>query len=240
MQARQGRGPLRHARQFWRWLLSIRVPVIKPLAAFLYAEREVRGRLFPLFLKILYREPLLRYRCASVGERLDLEGAIPLITGNGRIEIGDDVSIGGRNSWAIGFKVSQDAELRIGNRVHIGYQNTISVARSIRIGDDTMIAPNVQIYDNISHPLSPLRRLRHDSFTLDEATPVEIGKNVWIGSHAIILPGSSIGENSVVGAGSVVTRPVPANSFVAGNPARIIRSIAEDERGFPPTNDRTS
>lgn len=225
--ARRGEGPLKHARSVCRTLLDFRLPVVRPFAAGLYAGRDLWYRLAPVVAKILFREPLLRYRAEHVGRRLMLEGSLPLITGNGRIRIGDDVTIGGHNSWVIGFKVSTDALLSIGDRVHLGYQMTISVAKSVTIGSDTIFASRVQIYDNISHPLSPQRRLRHESFTLDEASPVHIGQNCWIGHSAIIMRGVTIGDNSVIGAASVVLHDVPPNTLAAGNPARVIRSITD-------------
>jgi len=228
MAARRGdAGVMRHARRVWRALLSFRLPVIAPLAAFAWAARGLAERLWPLLLKIIYREPMLRYRCRRVGVRLELEGAMPQIMGNGTIEIGDDVLIGSKNTWMVGFKVSHDAQLLIGSRVSINYQTTISVAKQLRIGDDTMIAANVQIYDNPSHPLSPSRRLRRESFALADARPVVLGRNVWIGTGAIILAGVTIGDNSVVAAGSIVTKPVPPSTLVAGNPARIIKTLED-------------
>jgi acetyltransferase-like isoleucine patch superfamily enzyme len=218
---------LKHARATWRALLAFRLPVIRPLGALLWAERDLRSRLWPLLAKILYREPLLRYRCEHVGRRLAMYGSLPYITGNGRIWIGDDVALGGSNSWVVGFKVSDDAELTIEDNVNIGYQNTLSVAKSVRIGAHTLLASRVQIYDNISHPLSPARRLRHESFTLDEAAPVVIGRNCWIGHSAIIMRGVTIGDNAVVAAASIVTRDIPSNSLAAGSPARVIRSIED-------------
>jgi len=225
--ARRGTGPLRHARRLWRGLLGIRMPVIRPLAALLYAERGLRLTLWPVFLKIVYREPLLRYRCAQVGRRLKLEGALPEIIGDGRIVIGDDVTIGSHQTWIVGFKVSEGAELVIGDGTSVNFQCTISVAKSVRIGAHTMIAGGVQIFDNISHPLSPARRLRRDSFTLDESSPVVIGTNCWIGYGAIILKGVTIGDGSVVGAASVVTKSVPPNTLVAGNPAAPIKQLTD-------------
>lgn len=226
--ARQGRGIMRYARPAWKKLLTFRVPVIRPLAALLYAERNMRAIAWPLLAQKFYREPLLRYRCERVGERLHLEGAMPQIFGNGRIELGEDVRIGSRCTWVVGFKVSTAAELVVGNRVSLNYQNMISVAQSVRIGDDTMVAGNVQIYDNISHPLSPGRRLRHETFTLEESAPVVIGRNVWLGTNAIIMRGVTVGDNSVVAAGSIVTRPVPPNTLVGGNPASVIKAIEPD------------
>jgi acetyltransferase-like isoleucine patch superfamily enzyme len=225
--ARRGTGVMRHARRAWRALLSVRLPVIRPLAALLYAERGLRTTLWPVFLKIVYREPLLRYRCARVGRRLKLEGALPEIIGDGRIEIGDDVAVGSRNTWIVGFKVSDGAELVIEDGVSVNFQCTISVAKRVRIGAHTMIAGGVQIFDNISHPLSPARRLRRDSFTLDEASPVEIGRNCWVGYGSIVLRGVTIGDNSVVGAASVVTKSVPPNTLVAGNPAVPIKQLTD-------------
>jgi acetyltransferase-like isoleucine patch superfamily enzyme len=229
MSARRGdRGIMRYARRAWRGVLGLRLPVFRPLFGLLYAEWNLRQTYGPLVLKFLYREPLLRYRCERVGARLQLGGSLPMIIGDGRIEIGDDVGIDTRNTWLVGFKVSESAELIIGDRVFIGYQNVLSVARSIRIGDDTMLAGNVKIFDNISHPLSPARRLRHDSFTLDECAPVVIGRNVWIGDGAVIMRGVTIGDNSVVAASSVVTRSVPPNTLVAGNPAVVKKEIGDE------------
>ena len=226
--ARQGRGVMRFARPAWRKVLGFRVPVFRPVAALLYAELNAQAILLPLLAQKFYREPLLRYRCANVGDHLRLEGALPEIIGDGRIEIGDDVLIGGQCTWVVGFKVSQGAELMIGNRVSINYQNMISVARSVRIGDDTRVAAGVQIYDNISHPLSPSRRLRHESFTLEESAPVVIGKNVWIGTRSIIMRGVTIGDHSVVAAGSIVTRDVPSYTLVGGAPAKVLKDIEPD------------
>ena len=228
MSARRGdAGVMRHARRAWNTALRIRLPLPRPIAALLYAEWSARHTYLPLLLKILYREPLLRYRCARVGRGLQLGGSLPMIIGNGRIELGDDVSIDTRNTWIVGFKVSKDPRLIIGNRVFVGYQTVFSVATRITVGDDTLIAGNVQVFDNISHPLSPSRRRRGESFTLEETAPVDIGSNVWIGNGAMIMRGVTIGDNSVVAAGSVVTKPVPPSVLVGGSPARVIRELTD-------------
>jgi acetyltransferase-like isoleucine patch superfamily enzyme len=228
MAARRGQGPLRHARSMWHAAVRVRLPMIRPLWGALYAERELRlERWWPLMLQILYREPLFRYRCESLGRGVTMDGAIPQVYGNGRIRVGDDVVVGGRNTWLVGFPWGGSAELLIGDRVAIGYQITLSVAARLTIGDDTVMAPNVQIYDNPSHPLSAGRRLRREPLRADECAPVTIGSNVWIGTSAIIMRGVTIGTNSVVAAGAIVTRDVPANTLVGGNPAKPIKEISD-------------
>jgi len=225
--AREDRGVLRYARPARRALRGVRLPVIRPLLGVVYGVTQLALIGCHFSAKVFYREPLLRYRCARVGKRLNLEGALPQIVGNGRIEIGDDVTIGAPCTWDLGFSVVPTAELIIGDRVSINYRNIISVAKSVRIGDDTLIAGEVAIFDNISHPIAPAKRLARAPITADEVAPVVIGRNVWIGVRSIIMRGLTIGDNSIVAAGSVVTKSVPPNTLVAGNPAVAIRPITE-------------
>jgi len=198
--------------------------VIRPVVGFVYALTQILFIIWRFAANLLYREPLFRYRCARVGQRLNLEGAPPLIIGNGRIEVGDDVRIGSPCTWDVG----PHAELVIGNRVSLNYRGALSVAKSLRIGDDTMIAGDVAIFDNTNHPLSPARRLAGRPVTGPEIAPVIIGRNVWIGIHCIIMRGVTIGDNSVVAAGSIVTKSVPPNTLVAGNPATPIRQLNDN------------
>jgi maltose O-acetyltransferase len=107
--------------------------------------------------------------------------------------------------------------IRVGAGVFLNFDCVILDVVSVAIGDGTQIGPAVQIYA-ADHPRDPaLRRAG-----LEFGRPVEIGRNVWIGGGAILLPGVTIGEDAIVGAGSVVTRDVPAGVTVAGNPARLI------------------
>jgi acetyltransferase-like isoleucine patch superfamily enzyme len=189
-----------------------------------YAVTQVWAILWHFVATVLYREPVFRYRCLRVGRRLTLEGAPPLIIGNGRIELGDDVHVGSPCTW----DVAQDAELIIGNRVSLNYRGVISVRDSVRIGDDTLIAGEVAIFDNTNHPVSPARRLAREAPSTAEMGPVVIGRNVWIGLRCTIMRGVAIGDNSVVAAGAVVTKSVPPNTVVAGNPAVVIKCLTDD------------
>jgi maltose O-acetyltransferase len=107
--------------------------------------------------------------------------------------------------------------IHVGARVFVNFGCVILDVARVEIGDDSRIGPNVQIY-TAEHPRDPAVRRGG----LESGRPVRIGANVWIGGGAIILPGVTIGDDAVVGAGSVVTHDVPAGAAVAGNPAAIM------------------
>ncbi|MGG7466235.1 sugar O-acetyltransferase [Plantibacter sp. YIM 135347] len=110
--------------------------------------------------------------------------------------------------------------ITIGDGTFINSNLTALDVAPISIGRDCQIGPNVQLLTP-THPVDP--QPRRDK--LEAAEPIVIEDNVWLGGGAIILPGVTVGENSVIGAGAVVTKDVPRNSVAVGNPARVIRSI---------------
>ncbi len=95
----------------------------------------------------------------------------------------------------------------------------------IILGDDVLIGPQCGFYTAI-HPLDP--ELRRESYEM--AKPIRVGNNVWFGGHATVLPGVTIGDNTVIGAGSVVTHDIPSNVVAVGNPCRVIRQITREEK----------
>jgi acetyltransferase-like isoleucine patch superfamily enzyme len=119
------------------------------------------------------------------------------------------------------FYTSGGAEITVGRNVFVNQNCTFYDLGGLDIGDEVMIGPNVSLITS-GHPIEPSRRRAFVT-----AKPIVIERNVWIAAGAIVIGGVTIGENSVVAAGSVVTRDVPPNSLVGGNPARVIRSIAE-------------
>jgi acetyltransferase-like isoleucine patch superfamily enzyme len=119
------------------------------------------------------------------------------------------------------FYTTGGEDIRVGRNVFINQNCTMYDLGGVDIADDVMIGPNVSIITS-SHPLEPSQRR---AFVI--AKPVVIGRNVWLAAGATILGGVTVGENSVVAAGAVVTRNVPRDSLVGGNPAKLIRSIVE-------------
>ena len=120
------------------------------------------------------------------------------------------------------FRCVYGQNIEIGDNVYLNFQCVILDCNKVQIGDHTMIGPNVQIY-TAAHDILAEPRIQG----WEVAKPINIGKKVWIGGGAILLPGVTIGRNAVVGAGAVVTRDVPENAIVVGNPARVIREIEQ-------------
>jgi maltose O-acetyltransferase len=120
------------------------------------------------------------------------------------------------------FYCSYGQNIYIGDYVFLNVLCTILDCNEVVIGHHVMIGPSVQIYTAAHHLQA---KIRNQGWEI--AKPIVIEDSVWIGGSAILLPGVSIGRNAVVGAGAVVTRNVPANMVVAGNPARVIREIEQ-------------
>eukprot|EP00744_Colponema_vietnamica_P016111 GILI01022590.1.p1 GENE.GILI01022590.1~~GILI01022590.1.p1 ORF type:complete len:195 (-),score=25.40 GILI01022590.1:91-675(-) len=114
--------------------------------------------------------------------------------------------------------------LYLGKNFYCNFNCTILDVNKVTIGDNCMLAPNVQIY-TAGHPVDAERRISGEEFGLE----IKIGDNVWIGGGAIICPGVTIGNNTVIGAGSVVTKSLPDNVVAVGNPAKVLRVIAQGE-----------
>lgn len=135
----------------------------------------------------------------------------------------------GKNLWITApFYVDYGNNIYFGNNCEVNLNCTFLDSNEIRIGDNALIAPNVQIYTAF-HPTNAADRFGLPnadgsfSFCKTQSAPVIIGNNVWIGGGAILLPGVTIGDNVVIGAGSVVTKDIPSNSVALGNPCRVVR-----------------
>ena len=117
--------------------------------------------------------------------------------------------------------------VHFGKNVYANYNLTMVDDSHIYVGDNTMIGPNVTIA-TAGHPIDPALRDVQAQFNME----VHIGRNVWIGGGCVLLPGVSIGDNTVIGAGSIVTKDIPANVVAYGNPCRVIREIGEHDRKY--------
>ncbi len=125
------------------------------------------------------------------------------------------------------FYANWGCNVHVGNNFYANFGLTVVDDADIFIGNDVMIAPHVTLA-TAGHPLDPDLRKQVLQFNM----PIHIGNNVWIGAHAVVLPGVTIGDNSVIGAGSIVTKDIPAGVLALGSPCHVVREIGEHDREF--------
>lgn len=118
------------------------------------------------------------------------------------------------------FQCDYGSNIRVGNNFYANFGCILLDCARIEIGDNVLLAPNVQIY-TAHHPIDPQVRLSGKEL----ASPITIGHNVWLGGGVIVCPNVRIGDNTTIGAGSVVTKDIPANVIAVGNPCRVIRHL---------------
>lgn len=211
-------------------------PVV-PAAGRSLADR-VRSRLCRWFVEALEKENARRAveqfrRCAVVGEavRITPTAWLHSLGPRERVQIGDHVICRG----LIRMEEFAPGQLEIGDHSHIGDDCVISCAERVRIGRRCLLAHGVQIFDNNSHPVDAGERAHDYRVLLGQVPPprppiatgpVILEDGVWLGLGTIVLKGVTIGENTVVAAGSVVTHDLPPRVIAAGNPARPVRELA--------------
>jgi acetyltransferase-like isoleucine patch superfamily enzyme len=169
------------------------------------------------------------------GAKLHRSARIRNASGNdGHIRVGSSSIILGEL-----LTFGHGGQIQIGEWCYVGEGTRIWSALSVNIGDRVLIAHNVNIFDNLTHPIDAVERHRqfHMIATCGHPKQIDLGEraihiksDAWIGANATILRGVTIGQAAVVGAGSVVTKNVPAHTIVAGNPARPIRELELAER----------
>lgn len=123
------------------------------------------------------------------------------------------------------FYCDYGKNIQVGKNFFANYNCTILDVAKVIIGDNCQLAPNVAIY-TAGHPVHPASR----NTLFEYGAEVVIGNNVWLGGNTIVCPGVHIGDNVVIGAGSVVTKDIPSWTIAAGNPCRVIRAITEEDR----------
>ena len=218
----------RLARDTYRAARRFHLPVPHVLGkAVLAAYLAVRGAYYVLF-RLFVCEPLLKASCRRYGRNLRSGVYVPWVAGVGDIIFGDDCNVVGKVTVVFAARFSDRPTLEVGNHSGIGHDCEFSVANRITIGNDCHIAGGTRMFDSNGHPLDPDKRRADLPPEAEDVKPITIGDNVWIGARCTIFPGVTIGENSVVATGSVVTGDVPPNTLVAGYPARQVKRFTKD------------
>jgi maltose O-acetyltransferase len=144
------------------------------------------------------------------------DGQLPALDTRGTVNIGKRFVVRGRIARCE-IAAKAGAHIAIGDRVFLNQGAVVAAQESIEIGDDTLIGDFSAIYDSNYHQLEPSHA--------DKPKPVTIGRNVWLGSGVLVLPGSEIGDHTVVAARSVVRGTLPSRVLAAGNPAKVIKQL---------------
>lgn len=193
--------------------------------------RKLAGRGRPWLSALAQRPRVWKYRALSSCDRVSGSPIVNqpvLFAGYGEVILGEGVQFGWPSSplFYTGYCYVEaalpDARVEIGDRVEINNNAMLkSEGPGIRIGRDGLFGAHVEIYDSDFHELDPRRRQGGHP----RMAPVDIGENVFVGMGVRILKGVTVGADSVIGAGSVVTSSIPAGVVAAGNPARIVREL---------------
>ncbi len=201
-------------------------PVIQALFILLYRIHVFFRESIIGILRFFYNEPLFRSQCASIGRGFRME-QLPYIQGRGKIVIGNDVRFSGKPSITFGHSFDGQAPVfLIGDHTFIGHACGFNIGREIRIGRHCLFSTGVHCYDLDGHPVDAALRRAGKPTPAESVRPVVIGDDVWVGNGALILKGVSIGDRAIIGARCVVTKDVPADVVVAGNPAQIVARLS--------------
>ncbi len=215
----------RAVRRVHRGLTSFSVPaprlITVPILTVVVGIRTA----YYFVMRVLVCEPLFKAYCTSYGKNLHTGVFLHWVQGKGDIILGDNVTLGGRSNIFFAARFCERPVLRIGDHSGFGHECAFSIGKEIRIGRHCRFASNIAVFDSSGHPSDPVARMNGNPPDPDDVRPVIIGDNVWVGTSSIIYPGVTIGDNSIVSAGSVVMSNVPANTVVAGNPARMVRTL---------------
>ncbi len=192
-----------------------------PLLQAVLAVRE----LYYFGVRVFVCEPLFKGYCKEYGKNFHTGTFLHWVQGRGDIILGDNVLLDGKISFNFGARHTKHPTLRIGNNTRLSHNSTLTIAQALTIGNHCLLASGVVIFDSPGHPNDPKRRKAGEPPAAGDIKPVTIEDNVWIGRNAVIFPGVTIGEGSIVSTGAIVTSDVPPYSIVAGNPGRKIGTL---------------
>ncbi|WP_298441732.1 acyltransferase [uncultured Ferrimonas sp.] len=205
-----------HYHQLRQWHAPPLQLIYRPLLWLLQGSRQGLA----LLARTLLWTPLWRSQIEG-GDGLYLYSGLPQKLGPVAITMGS----GCRMSGVSTICGRANSRLSVGNNVDIGWQNSIAVGTQIVIEDNVRLAPKVLLAGYPGHPLNAEARAQGLPELPQQARPIRLQRDVWLGTGVIVVAGVDIGAGTVVAAGSVVTKSMPAHALVGGNPARVIRML---------------
>lgn len=205
--------------QYWH------IPCVPPLHRLLYFCHQSIQTSWHAFIQRMYFTPLFLSQILSRPKRLQLYSGMPQLLGRLEIHLGENCRISGISTWCGRHSEHHIAQIHIGNNVDIGWQNTLACGTALILEDNVRLAGRVFLAGYPGHPENAQHRAQGLSDTENQIGKIHLKKDAWIGTGATILPRVTIGEGTIVAAGSVVTKSQPDFALVGGNPARVLRFL---------------
>lgn len=215
-------------RSHWQQLNALELPSIPVVHGVLYRLHKASVFIVQEIMRRAYWSPMFKSQING-GDGLYLYSGMPMIIKPLRITLGRHCRISGISTFCGRWSSQNTPELIVGDNVDIGWQTTIAVAGQVVLEDNVRMAGKVFLAGYPGHPVNPYDRAEGAPDLDSQTGDIIIRKNAWIGTGVTVLPGVTIGENSIIGTGSIVTQDIPPNVIAAGNPARPVRSLTSDE-----------
>jgi acetyltransferase-like isoleucine patch superfamily enzyme len=224
--AKSGRSPAAvlvysAARRLRGWSM----PVIPGVHRVLYAVHKAATGTVSTLSRVVWYTPLFKSRLEGDAPGLFLYGGLPLILGRVQISMGRGCRVSGQTTIAGRAAGDLTPRLVVGSNVDIGWQTTVAVGRTVRLGDNVRIAGRAFLAGYPGHPLDPEDRAAGLPDTEDQVGDIVLEDGVWLATGVTVSAGVRIGRGAVVAAGSVVTSDIPPGVLAAGVPARVIRPL---------------
>jgi len=180
-------------------------------------------------LRLFWSTPRFKSRLFSCGKCLYLYGGLPFMSGPLQVTVGDRCRISGRTTFTGRTVAPKTPELLLGCNIDIGWMTTIAVGSQVVIKDNVRIAGQCFLAGYPGHPLDAYDRAQGLPETHDQVGAIILEKDVWLATGVSIMAGVTIGEGSIIAAGSVVSKDIPPNVLAGGCPAKVIRSLNNND-----------
>ncbi|NLS12919.1 acyltransferase [Vibrio sp. SM6] len=211
-------------------LLGLSAPAPKVIVVPLYKVTVTLQQVWATVTRVFLWTPIFKGRIDQVGANLYLYGGMPFVTGPLKISLGKDNRISGATTFSGRVSALHPPELLVGDNVDIGWQTTIAVGKRVIIGDNARIAGRAFLAGYPGHPINPYDRAAGLPELDEQVGDIILERNVWLATGVSVMAGVTVGENSVIAAGSVVTHSIPANVVAGGVPAKVLRPLTKEEQ----------
>lgn len=211
----------RRALEVPRALIFLYVPI--------FNLHRLVGNVLTWISETLYWTPLFKSQISGPAKRLNLFGGLPFVSGPLEISCGNDCRISGATTFSGRNSPHHTPRLEIGNNVGIGWQTTIAVGTRVILKDNVRMGGRNFLAGYPGHPVNAKDRAAGLPDHEDQIGDIILEKDVWIGTGAMIMAGVTIGEGTIVAAGSIVTKSLPPNVLAGGAPARVLKSLHHPE-----------